>query len=370
MQTSNSSRGDELMPYLTPEEKKQLEDGRVLKLPFECLWSIAGGINEVRLWWDPLLKVARVGKRIDMACIDDALPEPETLQAISHKNIVPIVSAAVVEHKDLRLVELVTPYFERGSVTDALLRGESFKATEAVQIVRATLSGLRELHEVHRVIHRDVKSGNVLLCDGHPYAIVADLGLAGRMDVDGRVQVLNNPTLYSPREFIETGALDAASDIYGVGLMLRELLGGPFDYEKYTRSHVVQRLTDLRSPLDPSDLQLPIWTPRRLSQIYRKATAADRFKRYQSAREMDEDLARAKCADWELLGELCWEAPMRRGPGVVRVEATLSKAGGYQVVARRRKKKNWMTIGQTAAADLRASTVRNLFNQATIIACA
>jgi serine/threonine protein kinase len=358
------------MPYLTPEEKKQLEDGRLLKLPFECLWSVPGGINEVRLWWDPLLKVARVGKRIDMACIDDALPEPETLQAISHKNIVPIVSAAVVQHENLRLVELVTPYFERGSVTDALLRGERFKATEAVQIVRAVLSGLRELHEVHRVIHRDVKSGNVLLCEGHPYAIVADLGLAGRMDADGRAGVLNNPTLYTPREFIETGVLDAASDIYGVGLMLRELLGGPFDYERYTRSHVVQRLTDLRSPIDPIDLQLPVWTPRRMSQIYRKATAADRYKRYQSAREMDEDLARAKCADWELVDNLCWEAPAQREPGVVRVQATPAKAGGYNVIARRRKNKNWKVIGQVAAEDLRAATVRNLFNQATMIACA
>lgn len=358
------------MPYLTPEEKKQLEDGRVLKLPYECLWSIAGGINEVRLWWDPLLKVARVGKRIDMACIDDALPEPETLQAIDHKNVVPIVSAAVVEHKDLRLVELVTPYYERGSVTDALLGGELFKATEAVQIVRATLAGLRELHEVHRVVHRDVKSGNVLLCDGHPYAVVADLGLAGRMDTNGQVQVLNNPTLYTPREFVETGILDAASDIYGVGLMLRELLAGPLDYEKYTRKHILQRLADLRSPIDPVDLQLPIWTPRRMSQIYRKATATDHSKRYQSAREMDEDLARAKCADWEPIGDLCWEAPIQRGPGVVRVEARQPKLGGYEVVARRRKNKNWKIVGQVSADDLRAPSVRNLFNQSNMIACA
>ena len=130
-----------------------------LRLDFECLQSIRGGINEVRLWWDDLLGCERVGKRIDLSNLDHVLPEPSTLQMIDHRNVVPVVAAAYVDGfpAAFRVVELITPYFPRGSVTDALLRGEKFLPSQAVAIVQAALRGLSELHEVYGIAHRDIK---------------------------------------------------------------------------------------------------------------------------------------------------------------------------------------------------------------------
>jgi serine/threonine protein kinase len=279
------------------------DDRRTLYLPFECLHSIPEGINEVRVWWDPLLGCERVGKRMDLSGLeqDGVLPEPTTLQAIKHDNIVPVVTAAYVDGdypSPMKVIELVTPFFSRGSITDALLRGETFSVTQAVAITQAALRGLREMHEVHRILHRDVKSGNILLADDHSLAKIADLGLAGRLDSEGQVKAVNNPTLYSPPEFALGEPLTPASDVYPMSLVLLELLGGALPYATYTRTFVMERLQRYQCPVRSADMALPIWTPRDLRRIIKRASARDLSRRYATAREMDEDLAKARVVDW------------------------------------------------------------------------
>lgn len=356
------------------DSKQQRERDRVLSLDFECLRSIPEGLSEVRVWWDKYLKVERVGKRIDLTTIDDALPEPETLQAISHDHVVPVLSAAKVGGfpAGMHVVEIVTPYYPLGSITDALLRGERFSARDAVRIARAGLSGLRELHEVHQIVHRDIKSGNILLCGEHPYAKIADLGLAGRMDASGHVHALNNPTLYSPPEFIETGRLSAASDIFAMGLVLRELLGGPFPYAEYQTSQIVERLWRLDNPILPEDRLLPVWTPKDLRAVVRKATAPRPGDRFQSAREMDDALARARVADWLQVSAERWEAPLVHQTGTIAVEAKWrARDKAYLISVKKRTRVRWMHVhGPVLAGDLRSTEARKAFDQATMIACA
>lgn len=356
------------------DDKQQRERERVLSLDFECLRSIPEGLSEVRVWWDKYLKVKRVGKRIDLSAFDDVLPEPETLQAIAHENIVTVVSAAKVGgySTGMDVIEIITPYFPLGSITDALLRGRRFSASEAVRITRAALRGLRELHEVHRIIHRDVKSGNILLCEGHPFAKVADLGLAGRMNAAGEVPALENPTLYSPPEFVETGLIRTESDTFAMGLVLRELLGGPFPYGEYTTSKVVEKLTKLENPIAPDDRLLPIWAPKDLRQIYRKATSRQTQSRYGSAREMDDALARARIADWTQVSGTRWEAPLVHESGTVAVDAKWqTRKKTYLMTTKRRRRLRWTEVQNPAqTADLRSTEARKVFDQATTIACA
>lgn len=173
---------------------------RILRLDFECLRTLAGGINEVRVWRDDNLGCERVGKRIDVAGLVDVLPEAATLQDIKHDNIVPILVAAVVDGypAPMRVIEIVTPYYPLGSLTDSFLDGRSFGPLEAIRLVQAALRGLGHLHEVKRIAHRDVKSGNILLTGDEHLAQLADLGCAGEILADGTVPSLANPTLYSP----------------------------------------------------------------------------------------------------------------------------------------------------------------------------
>lgn len=292
------------------------EEAMLLRLDYECLRSIPGGLNEVRLWWDAQLGCYRVGKRIDLSCLDDVLPEPAVLQMINHKNVVGVIAAPVINDKSLypppmRVIELVTPYFERGSITDALLRGERFSPSKAVQITQAILSGISNLHDVHGIAHRDIKSGNVLLtADNNPaVAKVCDLGLAGIFDEEGNVPALNNPTLYSPPEFKLASPLTVASELYSVGLILLELLKGPFPYVTYYNSEILDRLLNRKHATVEADRKPPVWASRSMKRFLAKVLKKEPNQRFQSAREMSHALSGVAYADWKKTDESSWEAP-------------------------------------------------------------
>src|SRR5262249_39213474 len=149
----------------------------------------------------------------------------------------------------MRVVEIVTPYYRLGSLTDAFINDVRFTPTQSIRIVQAALRGLGHLHEIQGIAHRDIKSANILLTDDQHVARLADLGCAGRLDSDGTVPTLGEPALYSPPEMIRTGVLTRASDIYAMGLVLSELLLGGFDYDSYTNVGIAQRLMRGHSPL-------------------------------------------------------------------------------------------------------------------------
>ncbi len=349
------------------------EDERVLSLDFECLRSIPEGINEVRVWRDNLLDCHRVGKRIDLSKVsvdDDVLPEPATLQSIDHINVVPVIAAARVGGfpQPMQVVELVTPYYPRGSVTDALRRGETFTASQAVVTTQAVLRGLGVLHERYGICHRDMKSGNVLLASDRTIAKVADLGLAGKFDTSGQVPAVQNPTLYSPSEILGVDLLTRASDIYPVGLMLRELLGGPFPYANYTTTATVERLLRGLCPIRTDDLALPPWASRSLRRIYRKATQRSPGARYQTAAAMDEALSRAVVVDWDSVGEARWEAPFVHSRKWIAVEAYTLRNGRVRLSTLVRGSGWRRTVPDVDVSDVDSTQAREVFDHANDIA--
>lgn len=348
---------------------------KILRLDFECLQSIpGGGINEVRLWWDPLLGCHRVGKRIDISGMehDEVLPEAATLQMIDHPNVLKVVAAATLDGypKPMHVIELVTPYLRRGSITDALLRGERFTASQAVGVVQAALRGLAELHEVHGIAHRDIKSGNILLTEDHTVATVADLGLAGLFDDAGAVPALNNPTLYSPPELVLTGVLSRASDLYPLALVLRELLGGNFPYAEYTTAVIHERLIKGKVPVKAAHLTLPVWTPRALRRVINKAGHPSASMRYTTAREMDDALAAAKVADWHEVDAGRWEAGfVHDSTRAVRVDAVALKSGGWSMQTRVDRGRGWRRVTpDVVVAGVDSAAARGVFDHATAIA--
>lgn len=305
----------------------------VLRLPYEALASIPEGINEVRKYRDNILDCELVGKRIDVSMVDPStLPEARTLQSIKHANVVKIRSAADVDgyvsDPTMKVIEIITDFYPRGSITDAQLRGEHFAGYEAVAIIRSALSGLRELHVKHKICHRDIKGGNILLTDPPINALVADLGVAGKFNSNGTVCAVNNPTLYSPPELLTVGLLSASSDLFSMGLVFRELLGGMFPYSNYTRAEVIQSLQRGDIAVSKEDRELPVWAPKDARKVYAKAIHADPKKRYQSARDMDAAFAKVRIASWSRASEYAWEARrLTSNKHCVRVEAQPERQG-------------------------------------------
>ena len=347
------------------------EHDRVLRLNFECLRTLPGGINEVRVWWDDNLGCERVGKRIDLVGLGDVLAEASTLQGINHDNVVPIHAAAAVEGfpASMRVIEIVTPFYPLGSLTDFFIRGDSFLPTQAIRGVQAALRGLGHLHEVKGIVHRDIKSGNILLTGDEHIARVADLGCAGRMGTDGTVPALGNPTLYSPPELVGSGVLTRASDVYAMGLVLLEALRGGFDYEFYSTLDIAEQLLRGRSPLTSTDRAVPVWVSRSLRRVLNKALQPHPSNRYQTASAMDHELSRVRMVDWVQTAETVWEAPFLYHPGQrIRIDAQPRRGGGgLTLSARINRGRGWRRYG-VEDLDVRvldSTAARAFFDHAT-----
>lgn len=329
------------------------EQKRRLVLDYESLHSMPLGVHEVHVWWDQNLGTWLVGKCVDLAEYhDDAdLIEPQLMERIKHRNIVPVRAVAGVPGypQPMRVVEILMPYYEVGSITDALEAGQTFTPTKSLQIVQAALQGLREMHEHHRILHRDIKSPNLFLTGDADLVKIGDLGVAGRMDAYGSTPPIPVAHPYSPPEIMIGPRITAASDLYSLGLVLVELLAGKFDYASYSRTDVVDALQQGLPPLRAEDRKLPAWVCRRLRQLVVKATHPDPARRFTTARDMSTALAAIKIADWQQTEPGTWQARHLWKDETWRV-TTASADGGIELTLLRRKQASWRRVGASTVA--------------------
>ena len=134
---------------------------------------------------------------------------------------------------DAGWVYLVMEVIDGPTLADVVADHGAFEPAEAVAIVTGLLDALAAAH-VAGLVHRDVKPGNVLL--GSDGAIkLADFGIAKRLghgsdDLTAAGQFVGTPRYLAPEQLVGEPATPA-SDVYGVGVVLFELLTGrpPFD---------------------------------------------------------------------------------------------------------------------------------------------
>jgi serine/threonine protein kinase len=309
---------------------------RTLRLPFEAIRTVyTGGQGEVHLYRNEITGVDQIGKRVAALGIEEAqvFREARVLQALRHDHLVPIFDVAVVEPQTmgLKTIEMIMPYYQRGSLCDAMVNGERFSVGHAVQFARDALLGLDELHERQRLLHRDVKAPNVFI-DERGRGRLGDLGIAIPMDADGTAEAYNTVQLCAAPEVQTTKRVDRRTDIYGIGLVLKEALSGPFPYDNYTVELVASRLAKGRRAIVDGDLTLPPVVSPRLRQIISKAIARKPDDRFGSAREMIDAIDRAPFLDWCQIEDLPtskrWEGLHLAAPGVrYRVDAEKYKRG-------------------------------------------
>jgi serine/threonine protein kinase len=274
-----------------------------LVLPYATLATVYRGPSEVRRYRNTVTKLSHIGKRVDLLGLDDTIlvHEARFLKTIQHRNIVPVLEVAEVEGRypePMKVVEMIMPYYPRRSVCDAFNRGERFSLGEARSLVLAALRGLAELHEVHRIIHRDIKSPNLLLSEDADLIKIGDLGIAAWMDEKDEVEPFAAAHPYVPPETYMRDRVGRPSDIYGLGLVLFEAANGPLPYAEYTTNGLAQRLEKGRPGPPPRHLRFQPWVPRRLRAVIRKATALVPEDRYRTAHEMSSALARVHIVDW------------------------------------------------------------------------
>ncbi|XP_022859841.1 proline-rich receptor-like protein kinase PERK8 [Olea europaea var. sylvestris] len=155
--------------------------------------------------------------------------EVEIISRIHHRHLVSLVGYCISEHQRLLVYDYVP-----NNTLDYHLHGEGRPVMDwatRVKVAAGAARGIAYLHEAchPRIIHRDIKSSNILL-DNNFEAQVADFGLAKiaqELDLHTHVSTRVMGTFgYLAPEYASTGKLTEKSDIFSFGVVLLEIITG------------------------------------------------------------------------------------------------------------------------------------------------
>jgi tRNA A-37 threonylcarbamoyl transferase component Bud32 len=220
-------------------------------------------------------------------------------------------AAAAVEHPHVLAIHSVGEYAGLPYIVMQLLDGQTLGAyraaavtlslTEALRIGREIAEGLAAAHD-RGLVHRDIKPDNVFLEGPRRSVRIIDFGLAraaaddsAKLTVEGTV--VGTPA-YMPPERIGDESLDAKSDLFGLGVILYELLAGRLPFEGKS---MVSMLASIAKGTPMPLAQAAPRTPREVCDLVMRLMAHRKADRPADAAGVAAELARLerKFADRE-----------------------------------------------------------------------
>ena len=238
------------------------------------------------------LKMIRAGSSARPEDLARFETEAKAVAAIEHANIVKIFE--IGEHDGL-------PYFSleflSGGSLATKIGGQPQPVDEAAGIVEVLARAMFVAHQ-HKLIHRDLKPGNVLFAaDGT--VKISDFGLAKRLETDsGQTRsgsILGTPSYMAPEQARgEHETVGPAADQYALGAILYELLTGRPPFQGTSVLDTLE-MVHSKEPVPPSQLQPK--TPRDLETICLKCLEKEIPRRYPDVLALAEDLRKFRAGE-------------------------------------------------------------------------
>jgi tRNA A-37 threonylcarbamoyl transferase component Bud32 len=208
--------------------------------------------------------------------------EAKIIAMLEHPAIVPVYDFGEQDGQPY----FVMRYMTGGSLSDRM-KNVPMSIQEAARILTHIAPALDDAHN-KGIVHRDLKPGNILFDQfNEPY--ISDFGIAKLTEAQTNVTgsaIVGTPAYMSPEQ-AQGEPIDGRSDIYGLGVILFELLTGQQPYHGDTpMSVVVKQITD---PV-PHILDVKPDLPPDIEIIIEKAMAKDRNERFQNVKSLADAL--------------------------------------------------------------------------------
>lgn len=246
------------------------------------------------------IKVLRPSLAGDDVVVARFSREAKAASRISHPHAVSVTDFGESENG---VVFLVMEFLDGRTLKDVIRSEGPMPLSRAVEIVRQVSGALDVAHQ-QGVVHRDLKSDNIMLSqtNGGDWAKVLDFGIAKIQQSEGTRDnditaanlVIGTPQYMSPEQCSQTGTIDARSDVYSLGVIVFEMLTGrvPFTGESPT---VIMMKQVQDEP--PSVLEARPDLPAGIDQLMAKALAKQPKDRFQTAGELSAALTHAAASD-------------------------------------------------------------------------
>ena len=317
----------EVAPELVTNDKAGALVGKLIgHYRIESLIGV-GGMGEVylardeRLGRKAALKLLPDNLTIDEAQLSRFKNEARSASALNHPNILTVYEIGAEGDRQFIAMEFIEGVTLRASITCGRIKPHA-----ALEIAVQVASALAAAHEAG-VVHRDIKPENIMLRpDG--YVKVLDFGIAKLTEhrpasdddtnettatLQTRPGLVLGTARYMSPEQARGQKVDARSDIWSLGVVLYEMVGGRPPFRGETPSDCIAAILTTEPP--PLSGVLPD-VPLKLESILQKALRKNSDERYQTTKEMLADLRILK-------SEL--EADSSLPPTKARAESIVSK---------------------------------------------
>jgi eukaryotic-like serine/threonine-protein kinase len=232
------------------------------------------------------LKRLQPGLREDAESMARFSREARTVARLSHPGIVRLLDMGEDDEGPYLVMELV----DGEDLKTRIAREGPMAPREAARIGAQVASTLAFAHR-HGVIHRDIKSQNVLL-DRAGNAKLADFGIAQLLEVSGESRLTRSGMMVGTSDYLapeqaEGRPVDGRTDTYSLGIVLWECLTGelPFPGENF----VAVAMRQLKDPLPDPRTRAPE-VPARLAEAVLRAAAKNPDDRFASAEDFAAEL--------------------------------------------------------------------------------
>ena len=227
-----------------------------------CLWRLGqGGFGEVfKGLKDGVDEVAvKVIRLSGPAEVEQFKREIDLISMLRHRNIVQFYGACIKPTSLYMVTELM-----ENDLFSALRLGPRYQwaGPHGRQVAMGICSGLHYLHSRRpAIVHRDVKSPNVLLMEG--IAKLADVGVARTKDQSDMTAQRGFTAAWAAPEVVYRRRATEKIDVWSFGIILWEIVTG--------------------SPPRPGHLDMPAWCPPTINQLYQQCVSDDPAKRPSAA---------------------------------------------------------------------------------------